>query len=176
MAFVPLNTNNSDLANYNNVNNALRDLNNKKIKNADLSITSGEPGGVWKSWTPTFTNLSGGTLNYAKYTQIGKTVHFRFKYTLGGAGVSGSVTFSLPVNLNADYNSTADYIHGTASLFDFGTASYIGVIRWASSSTLTIRALNAALSYAAGGDLSSSVPHTWANTDVIQVTGTYEAA
>src|SRR5262249_19012047 len=46
---------------------------------------------AWSSWVPTFTNLTGGNLNYADYLQIGKTVFFKIKYTLTGANISGSV-------------------------------------------------------------------------------------
>jgi len=46
------------------------------ITNAKLSTTAGELGGAWVSWVPTFTNLTGGTLTYAKYTRVGKTITF----------------------------------------------------------------------------------------------------
>src|ERR1044072_8033675 len=55
--------------------------------------------GSWQSWTTTFTNLSGGTLNYAVYQQIHKTVFFQLKYTLGGAGISGRPNFTVPVTM-----------------------------------------------------------------------------
>lgn len=64
---------------------------------------------AWQSWTPTFTNLSGGTLNYAKYTRVGKTVHFRFKYTLGGAGMGTDPRITLPIAPHADYVASDTY-------------------------------------------------------------------
>ena len=53
----------------------------KGVDNTSLNTAAGKLGAAWQSWTPTFTNMSGGTLNYAKYHQIGKTIHFRLKYT-----------------------------------------------------------------------------------------------
>ncbi len=128
---------------------------------------------VWQSWAPTFTNLSGGTLNYAKYTQVGKTVTAKLKYTLAGAGISGAVTFSLPVTASADYTSTVEFFQASTALSDTGTALYMGEILWATSTTAQVRARTSSATVVA---LSSTFPHTWANTDFIQTTFTYEAA
>ena len=142
-----------------------------------LNLVSGTGSSwAWQSWTPTFTNLSGGTLNYAKYTQIGKTVFFRWKYTLGGAGVSGTITFSTPNTMNSDISATSEPINGTVSLFDTGTAYHPGIMRWATSTTINLWAINAAATYTTATGTSSTVPFTWANTDVITVSGSYEAA
>jgi hypothetical protein len=146
------------------------------VTNAKLATGAGEPGGAWTSWTPSFTNLSGGTLNYAKYTQVGKTILYRIKYTLGGAGVSGSISFSLPVNLTADYVAN-DSLVGDVTYLDTGNARYTGVVAAGSTaSTLSIRAINASGTYSAVADLSATVPFTWGNTDVILVAGSYEGA
>lgn len=134
----------------------------------------------WKSWTPSWTNLTtgNGTLNYAKFVQIGKTVHFRLKFTLGStSSIGGSVSFSAPVELNADYAiASNDAIESTGSLIDTGTANYECTLKWATSTTIAIRALNAGATHLIHVTLSSTVPHTWANTDVISIAGTYEAA
>jgi len=180
MAFVPLNTNNSNLANYNNVNNALRDLNNKKIKNSDLSTTPGEPGGEWESWTPTFTNLSGGTLNYAKYTLIGKTVNFKIKYTMAGANVAGSVTVTVPVDAATDYAGSAENREplGNVIFRDAATAVFLGLIYFSGTTrtNFLIVANNASGTYLSATAISSTIPFTWAATDTLQISGTYEAA
>jgi hypothetical protein len=175
MAFVPLNTNNSDLANYNNVNNALRDLNNKKIKNADLSTTPGEPGGEWKSYTPTLTNISGGTINVAKYTQIGKTVFVKFLYTLAGAGVTGNPTITLPVTGTTDYTSDVGHI-GLGAFLDAATQVYPGFISL-SSTTASIRPLNTAGTNGGYGAATSATnPFTFGNGDKVSMSFAYEAA
>jgi len=147
------------------------------VPNSVLSNTgSFSSAWAWATWSPSFVNLSGGTLNYAKYIQIGKTVFFRLKYTLGGAGVAGNVTFTTPTTMHADYAANSEFIDGVVSLFDTGTASYVGVMRWASSTTISIRKADASGTTLSGGDLSSTTPMTWANTDVIAVSGSYETA
>jgi len=131
---------------------------------------------VWQSWTPTWTNVSGGTLNYAKYIQIGKTVHFRIKYTLGGAGVSGGIIVTTPTSINAGIDANNQIMNISALMFDTGTAGYPGIVRWNSSTTIQVYAANASGTYLATGGTNATVPFTWASTDVISITGTYEAA
>lgn len=129
---------------------------------------------AWQSWTPTLTNLSGGTLGYAKYIQVGQTVHFRLKYTLAGAGVAGAVSFTLPITaVVGDINT---YINGGAHLVDTGTAGYLGFIILSNATTAAIQAVTTGGTYGSGANLSSTVPHTWASTDVIFISGSYEAA
>lgn len=142
------------------------------ITNAKLATGAGEPGGAWTSWTPSLTNLSGGTLNYAKYTQIGKTVICRFKYTLAGAGVAGAVSLTLPVNASSEYATSGELLFASVSLANAGAAFYDGSVLWASATTVILR-------YATGttmNSISSTVPFTWGNTDFIQCHFSYEAA
>lgn len=100
MAFVPLNTNNSNLSNYNSVNNAIRDLNNKKIKNDNLSTAPGEIGGEWTTYTPTITAPSGSFTSVTatgKYIKIGKLVNYQVKVVITTVGTATGCIFSLPV-------------------------------------------------------------------------------
>lgn len=138
------------------------------------NLTAGLSGSTWEwqDWTPTLGNLSGGTLNYAKYIQIGKTVHYRLAYTLAGAGVAGSVTFSLPVTSIAYVGSA---IIGRIRFQDTGTGNTYGVVQYSSTTTGLMVVETANATYLTGSVLSSTVPHTWASTDIISVTGTYEA-
>lgn len=128
----------------------------------------------WSAWVPTFSGLSGGTLNVARYIQTGKTVDFYWKYTLAGAGVSGDVTFSLPVT--ASSSATVDTAIGLATYTDTGTGNAVGITEIATTTTAQIVVLNAAGTYLVKTILSSTIPFTWANTDIIYVTGRYEAA
>lgn len=128
---------------------------------------------VWQTWAPTFTNLSGGTLNYAKYIQIGKTVYFRWRYTLAGAGVAGLVGFSLPANLAANYTDIRDTIVADGQLKDATGDSFKPWIAWGSSSRLDVYFNNAGSNFQA---TSSTAPFTWAVSDILMVVGSYEAA
>lgn len=130
---------------------------------------------AWQTWTPTFANLSGGTLNYSKYIQIGKTVHFRLKYTLAGAGMGTSPTFTLPVAANSETATVADPVLSQVTLRDAGSStSYLGIARPTSSTIWLLANIEATNNTA--GTITSTVPFTWATTDVVVVSGTYEAA
>jgi len=131
---------------------------------------------AWQSWTPTFGNLSGGTITQASYTQIGKNVFFRLLYTLSGANVSGAVTMSLPVT-SVSYGATTSIQNiGLASYIDTGTAQFRGEVVWTSTTTATLQVLASSGTYLNPSALSSTVPHTWATTDIIWAYGYYEAA
>lgn len=145
------------------------------VTNAKLNTTTGEIGGKWKNWTPIFGNLSGGTLAYAKYMQIGKTVFFKLSYTLTSTNVSGSVNFSLPVT---GVTTDADLAIGFAKLWQAGSASLHGSVRRSSSGTSANIFANVISSgnYFADEALSETKPFTWKATDRILAFGTYEAA
>ena len=146
------------------------------ITNAKLSTSAGEVGAAWATFTPALANVSGGTLNYAKYIKVGKTVHGRLKYTMAGAGVAGAVSFTLPVAAHTDYG-TSDNAVGVASFTDTGTALYSGVVYTTASATVAqIRVNGSAGSYANLAALSSTIPFTWATGDAIEIVFTYEAA
>lgn len=144
------------------------------ITNAKLATSTGEPGGAWEDWTPTLVNISGGTQNFAKYKRIGNTVHYKFSYTLAGAGVAGDATFSLPVTAVAatDVNQQI----GSAMYVDTGTAGHPGVIVQSSTTTGRFRSFRVDATYATHAAIGASAPFTWANTDIIYAYGTYEAA
>lgn len=132
----------------------------------------------WQSWTPTFTNftLGTGTINSAKYTQVGKTVYFRLRITLGSTpGIGTDVQFTLPVASASEENSgTAPFnLIGQGILYDAGTANYIGYI--GTSSTTTAWILRSVGGTQIAG-LTSTQPFTWASGDVIYLRGSYEAA
>ncbi len=128
---------------------------------------------AWTDWTPTLTNLSGGTLNYAKYIKIGKIVHFRFKYTLAGAGVAGGVSVSLPV---ASSVQAGGYIGMCELKDDNGFRYFAGAFQNNSVSSVGIHAQKSDGTYLLANDLSSTIPFTWAADDYIEIRGTYEAA
>jgi hypothetical protein len=127
---------------------------------------------AWASWTPTLTNLSGGTLNYSKYIQIGKTIHARFKYTLAGAGVGTSPTITLPVAASADYATSGESFLSTVSFVDLGINFYAGQVFWATSTTVTFRVQTGTTT----NGISATIPFTWGTGDYIQAHIVYEAA
>lgn len=131
----------------------------------------------WKNYTPTLTGVSGGTLTVARYVKVGKTVFFKLHYTLAGAGVTGSITFTLPSTANETGNDYQKPI-GTAAIVDAGTALYDGKTIFADNTytKAAIRAINAAGSYSTLTNTSSTVPFTWGAGDFFSVEGCYEEA
>jgi hypothetical protein len=131
---------------------------------------------AWQAWTPTFVNLTGGTLNYSDYVRVGKIVHFRLGYTLAGAGVGGAVTFTVPVTASSEY-LTGNILNGSVSLRDAtDSARRAGGMHFNSTTVIEIKTLRTDGTYGSYSDLSSTVPFTWAASDTITVEGTYEAA
>jgi hypothetical protein len=98
--------------------------------------------------------------------QIGKTIFFKFRYTLAGAGVGTGPTFTLPAEASATQG-----IIGTALYNDTGTNSYVGTIVDLSTTIATFK-----YGSTTQGSLTSSSPHTWAATDVLSASGFYEVA
>jgi len=144
---------------------------------AAIASTKLAAGAAWASWTPTWTNVSGGATTFAKYIQIGKTVHFRIKYTLAGAGVSGAIIFSTPTSIDAD-NTVAitDIIQCSAQFTDTSAGAYsTASTNWQSSSTIGLYAISAASTYLGLATTSSTIPFVWATGDVIEAWGTYES-
>lgn len=91
MAFVPLNTQNSDLANYNNVNNALRDLTGK-VKPLKTPST----GWIAPTFTNSWVNYGSGFNDAGYYKDALGFVHLK---GLIKSGTVGSSAFTLPVGL-----------------------------------------------------------------------------
>jgi hypothetical protein len=129
---------------------------------------------TWQTWAVAYTNFTlgnGGTV-YAKYTQIGKTIHFRLQFFLGStSAVSGIIGFSLPVTANADLSDANDFPLCAGQLADatgsrwnpavaFGSTARLDIYYWNNSNNLT--------------NTSSTAPFTWATNDLIAISGTYE--
>lgn len=126
----------------------------------------------WTSWTPTFTSLSGGTLNYARYMRAGKIVFYKLKYTMAGANVSGLIRYTLPATAAVNSSSaSSDVLSNNVEMVDSGTA-YLGAAALYDANTHAIYALsNSPLRFAS---TSSSSPFTWGNGDYFLASGFYE--
>lgn len=77
------------------------------IKLADTYATAANfPAGAWTTWSPTITSSAGTltstTVNLARYTKMGKTVHAYVSITVVTAGTgSGYLNFTLPVTAHS---------------------------------------------------------------------------
>jgi hypothetical protein len=140
----------------------------------DASVTSAKLAmQAWQSWTPTLTNLSGGTITFAKYVQIGKTVHVRFKYTLAGAGISGVPRVTLPVAGSADYSVNDQMQFSGAARDASGFVWNLQHLVVSGAASIDLYYINTSANLAS---ISSTAPFTWAGADTINFGLTYEAA
>lgn len=148
------------------------------ITNAKLSTSSGEIGGAWASWTPTWSNLTvGDGTVIAKYVQVGKTVNLRLLFRFGStSSISGSVTFTPPVTGIAYGNTGSGNPNpGIVHIEDNATQGFFGTISY-TPTVFTPLVLGASGTYVTFSALSSTVPMTWVAGDEMIVTLTYEAA
>lgn len=148
------------------------------VTNAKLSTTTGELGGAWTTWAPTWTNLSvgNGTL-VAKYTRVGKTVEARMHLTFGSTtSVSGSVDFTLPVTAVALDGSADIASIGNAVYYDGATNISFGRVQKRSTTQAMFHAIVASGTYLSQANLSSTIPFTWNTSDQLTAHFSYEAA
>jgi hypothetical protein len=145
-------------------------------KIADATVTNSKLSLDATTWTPTLGNLSGGTLNYARYTEIGDRVFCEFKYTLGGAGMGTAPTITLPVAPAAHYVDN-DIISHNVLLSETGAQDYYGLARISQTSDLiTLYVQQASGTYLNTANITSAVPFTWGSTDIVRVSWSYEKA
>lgn len=141
------------------------------VTNAMFSTTSGQPGGAWASWTPSFANFTvGGGTVVGKYSRVGNMVFYSLSIILSGSTMGTAPTFTLPVT-SVTYSTSMPI--GQGIFLDSGTATYEAQVRWATTTTALMA------HYTTGGvgaGTAVSTPFTWANGDQIQINGFYEAA
>jgi hypothetical protein len=135
------------------------------------------------TYTPTWSSggsapsLGNGTIAGA-FIKIGRTVSVTITLTAGSTTTFGNAangwTFSVPSGMTAATESVT-YI-GAVRMADTGTGLYTGVAYIASGgSTISVTPTSGGTS-SVTGDVSSTNPFTWANTDVLSLTITYNAA
>lgn len=168
---------NLDASNLSNSSISTAKLQDASVTNAKLATTSGEIGGAWTTYTPTFTNLTvgNGTLT-ASYKQIGKLVYVRLSLLFGStSAVSGDVEFTLPATA-ATYTSGLVPV-GNAELFDASFPRiFQGYTSIMSTTKAHIRAYAADQTFLYHFPLASNAPMVWTTSDGIGTQFFYEAA
>lgn len=136
--------------------------------------------GSWTSYTPTIggtgsANGNGTLTGY--YMQLGKLLIVRVRWTLGTTSTVGTtLSFALPSGMTA-VTETDQFQMNVGMLRDTGTTEYLGTFRVTSGATaITAYALGAGGTYTSVNAVSSTVPHTWANTDVVSFVGLFQIA
>lgn len=147
-------------------------INDAAVTPAKLASGTGSDW-AWQDWTPTYSNITIGTGTVtAKYIQIGKTVHARVTIVGGTTSFSTSAAISFPVTPLAIYGTVQIPI-GQVIAQDNNGATYFGPVASDGSGTTNFR-----LNFHADGQsgMSNAFPYTWASTDRLGITITYEAA
>jgi hypothetical protein len=120
-------------------------------------------------FTPTWTGdatppaLGNGTIT-GRYTRRGKHIRISIQLTMGSTTTygTGAWKFTMPAALQFNVKRQA---LGQVRITDTGTVWYIGLARSGSGAAPQIYMnINAS-----GGDVSATVPHTWANTDILEL-------
>jgi len=128
---------------------------------------------AWTTWAPT---LSGGWLNGngvwdANYAQLGKTVFVNGLFTLGTTTTRGTILqVSLPVTAKDTVGVIAS---GTMSV---GGSTFVASVLIQSTTTVRFYAHNSANPYASVSTITTTIPGTWAATDLFRFQLVYEAA
>jgi len=133
-----------------------------------LITGSGTSLGAWTAYTPTLGGtgwaIGNGTRN-GWYCQIGKIIHFFTEVTFGSTSTygAGALTISAPVSILRGPSFVAlgfDASLATRhSLFTVGNGANIEMYQGNGNTAVT-----------------GTVPFTWATSDIIRITGTYEIA
>jgi hypothetical protein len=139
------------------------------------------------NFTPSWTNLTVGTggnaLNVGLFSMSGKLVHYRVQMIFGSSSPSMGTApnFIAPITPNPNLYRSAigmSAIVGQVNLLDNGIIEHHGFCRINSTdqTKFDIIALNAAGTYLSAGTVTATVPFTWAPSDGITVTGSYDVA
>lgn len=136
------------------------------------AATMNQLGAAWESYTPTVkggaTTLT-GTILYAKWARIQKTVWVQVQFQSTGAGAAnGIISVSYPSGLTP-VQVSGDKTIGTFQILDSGTAWYFG----SAAATNPCQGL----AYGGGNYMGAATPAmTIANNDVISIAVCYEVA
>lgn len=132
-------------------------------------------GAAWTAFTPTLTNttLGNGTIT-GFYTQVGKTVFAKVKFTLGStSAVASNPLIIAPVAFFGSGMSSSAVV-GICSIFKSPT-TYLGIVKWNTSTNGLLLVYLASGTYVAETAITATVPVTFATGDSIDIFLHYEA-
>lgn len=128
----------------------------------------------WSAWTPTFTQSVAvtATINYARYTVIGWTVHLvgNITFTSGGTAGNNIIMGGLPVNNANVFGADVYNVAGHFFYLDSGTASYNGHVYGRANNNVAF------IDWSTNSFLGISPNFAIANNDRLGFNITYEKA
>ena len=137
--------------------------------------------GTYTAYTPTWVGLTvgNGTVTTA-YARVNDFVHYFGKIVFGStSAITGSVSISLPINLDANIAATTRALLGIALFRDVSAGAQFtgnGAVSTGSATTVIIEVSNVSGTYPSLNALSSTVPMTWATSDILYWNLYYKAA
>jgi hypothetical protein len=139
----------------------------------DLVVTaaSGEATGLkytggWTTYTPSLNGITqgNGTIT-ARHRKLGKVVHLYFNFTLGSTSTIGTASyaaFGLPIN------NVVEIWGGGVVYTDPGVANVPGYYQMTTTEVY--------FKTSTGGNVTTTIPFTWATGDSVTLFGSYEVA
>lgn len=122
------------------------------------------------SFTPQWTNLTVGNGTVETYYQrIGNVTKGKIRLVFGTTtSISGSVSVAPPTTHKHSPSGTSYFAIGSISMVDSGVALYMGETVL-NAGSFEMRAIGAAGSYANWAYMTSAIPHSWGNTDILEI-------
>lgn len=148
------------------------------LRGLELEVQAIQDAFVWKTWSPTYTNLTiGNGTTLARYLEMPQgVVLLRWNFTLGSTSAVGTnPTISLPVPAVSTYVAASESV-GTVVMLDSGVRRYEGKAYINSSTVLGLHQSSASLATTAQASINATAPMTWVATDAFFVTAWYEKA
>lgn len=134
----------------------------------------------WTTWSPTVANFTVGTGGNAgvtaRYAAFGQTVICTVVGVLGTSGMSvgGSVTITLPLTATSLPAGVTRLPVGDCIFGDAGVLAYDGMVEKTSTTEVRLQAKSTPSSFLTLGNISSTVPFTWAASDWFTASWVYE--
>lgn len=123
---------------------------------------------TWATYTPTLTGFT-GSVSHARWTQIGKTVHVDVRIGWSTT-TAGTLYVSLPTAQSAA--AALSNMIGSSGAYDASaTTYYTGGCFYETGNQRAYFVVSGATA-----PFSGTAPMTWATSDVLWLTATYEAA
>ena len=126
------------------------------------------------NFTPTWTNLTVGNATItARYSIQGAICEFTITLTVGSTTTFNASPVSFAPPVNSMYYGYAYIPIGQVTFLDTGVAIYTGTLLLMSQTSIEIRAINAAGTYAALNYVSSTVPFAFVTNDYFAASGRF---
>lgn len=120
-------------------------------------------------FTPSLSGFTCGscTYNYGWWMRDGKFLILRLKVALSSSTMTGPLVLTLPNSLAIDNSliATDRTVIGFGNMQENGGSNYLAIVSPTTTTTATIRFLSTSGSYLTQGNLSSTVPFSWGNSD-----------